>query len=534
MKNNWKYWVIVVPGLVILPHGSGRAQEGARDVSRVTQLIDGDIDGTLTANGIKPSGDASDAEFLRRVSLDIIGHIPTAEKAEAFLLSKDPDRRRKLIDELLGDPQYGEHFAGIWTDMIQATGTPPQSMKSAFHQWLSGEFNQNRGWDRIAHAMLTAEGTAPAGYFVRANYKEPGQVANTTARFFLGVRIECAECHDHPYHQWKQTDFWGLAAFFTRVKQIRGKGGNLLTEDPIPGKKTKNPTAGAGITIPGTARDAAGKVIMARYLGGTEPKLPDEGAIRPPLAEWVVAKDNPYFAQAAVNRVWAHLFGRGIVNPIDDFHADAVPSHPALLRELAREFTDSGFDLKHLIRCITSSRAYQRTSRPLAENRDDTTLFSHMPIKIMKAGVLFDSLVTAMGNPKMPGGLAAPLPYEVYAGGASRNSKPRARDEFIRFFDTSDDSGDTTAYTHGIPQILALMNANQFNTTPPIVDKLTKAKVRPEKGVQTLFLATLTRMPTDGEMKLMTGYLERRQDPAKGYTGILWILFNTNEFVLNH
>jgi len=531
MGIHWKLNVCLAV-LVLLP-ASASAQNPSRDVDRIAQAIDVEILKTLKTEGVAPAPLADDAEFLRRVSIDIIGRIPSADKAADFLRDTDSDRRRKLIDELLAHAGYGEHFAGIWTDLIRATGTPPQSMTASFRKWLSEEFNQNRSWDKIAHDLLTAEGLAPASFFVRANYMEPGKVSSTAARFFLGVRLECAECHDHPFLNWKQTDYWGMAAFFGRVKQISAKGGKLLSEESIPGKK-KN-TTGASIVIPGSGvRDGAGKVVMARFLNGPEPRLPDEGPLRPTLADWIVARENPYFAQAAVNRIWSHLFGRGFVNPIDDLHEDMEPSHPELLNLLAREFSESGHDLKHLIRCIANSQTYQRTSKPVAGNKNDAALFSHMAVKVMTANVLFDSLVTALGEPRLPGGLGAPLPYEVYAGGNSKTSKPNARDEFIKFFDTSDDSGRTTEYTHGIPQILALMNAGQFNAAPPIVDRLVKANLPRGQAIETLFLATLTRLPTDNEINLMTGYLQRRQDLTTGYTGVLWILFNTNEFVLNH
>jgi hypothetical protein len=527
---------LIVLGIAASFRTSAAAQESGGDVAAVAQAIDRAIQQPLDAKKIKTSPRTDDAEFLRRVTLDITGRIPTAERAADFLVSTDPDRRRKLIDELLANPLYGEHFAGNWIDLIHATGSPPRSMTAGFRKWLAAEFNQGHGWDKTVHEMLTAEGTKPAGYFVRANFKEPGQLAGTTARFFLGVRMECAECHNHPFTNWKQTDYWGLAAFYTRLKQVNAKGGNLLTEDSPPGKKPKTPGLGARITIPNSGvRTGAGKVVKAKLLKSTEPNLPDEGPLRPTLASWITAKENPYFAQAAVHRLWAHLFGSGFFSPIDDRHDETAPSHPQLLQLLSREFVASGHDLKHLMRCITNSETYQRTSRPIAANKEDSALFSHMAVRVMNADVLFDSLVTALGNPKLPGGLGAPLPYEIYAGGASKNAKPSARAEFIKFFDTRDaDSGNTTEYTHGIPQVLALLNAKQFNTAPPIVDKLVKSKVSKEKAVDTLFLAALTRYPTASEMKLMTGFVERRKDLPTGYTGVLWILFNSNEFVLNH
>jgi hypothetical protein len=204
------------------------------------------------------------------------------------------------------------------------------------------------------------------------------------------------------------------------------------------------------------------------------------------------------------------------------------------MKQLGKEFIASGHDLKQLIRSIANSQAYQRASRPLPENQKDESLYSHMAVRVMPADVLFDSLLTALGNPKLPGGLGAPIPFDVYSGGKAKGAKTPAREEFLKFFNTTDESGKTTEYTQGIPQVLAMMNAKQFNGTPPIVEKLLKEKASPEKGIETLCLATLSRRPSENEMKLLKGYFDRRNDPAQGFRGVLWILLNTSEFVLNH
>lgn len=501
----------------------------------VAKAIDDVIQKRLDAKGLKPSPQTDDDEFLRRVSLDIIGRIPTAERAASFLNSTDPDKRRKLVDELLADSRYGEYVASRWGDWIDATGSPPRSMASKFREWLAAELNRGRRWDAIVREMLT-EGSGPAGYFVWANYKQPGELADTTSRFFLGVQIQCARCHNHPFTSWKQADYWGLAAFYSRLNRRRVKGkGNVLSEDPLPGKKERRRAVkGAAIEIPSSGtRSGAGTLVKAKFLGSSEPELPDEGALRPALAAWITAKDNPYFAKAAVNRVWAHYFGRGLVKLTDGFDAGTEPTHPRLLQLLAREFVRSGYDLKHLIRCLCASQTYQRTSRPLPGNKDDETLYSHMPVRVLRADVLFDSIVTAMGNPKLRGGFAAPLPYEIYSG-RKRSSRVVTRAAFVEFFGKRDASGKSTVYTYGIPQVLALMNAKHFNGTPPTVETLVKSKLGRKPAIQKLFLATLTRFPTEAETQLMSGYLSRRNDARSGYTGILWILFNTNEFTLNH
>jgi hypothetical protein len=516
-----------------------RAEEplAPADSLEAARQIDREIDDALAAAKVPSSPLADDAEFLRRVTLDITGRIPTAERAAAFLDSQSSDKRQKLIDELLASPLYGDYLASRWTDLIMASGTPPRSVTGAFRQWLAKELNEGRGWDQIVKAMLTAGGTpseSPASWYLRANLREPGQQASTTARFFLGVQVQCAECHDHPFGEWTQADYWGLAAFFTRLNQVSGKGGQKLSEEPPPGKKPPAPGTGARIAIPtGAVKVGAGKVVHAKLLHGAQPSLPDTGPLLPTLADWATAKDNPWFARAAVNRAWAHFFGAGLVNPIDDFRTEVAASHPALLEALSREFVRSGHDLKHLVRSICNSQAYQRSSKPVTGNRDDKTRFSHMAVKVMAPAVLFDSLVAAMGNPKLAGSLGSPLPYELYAPKAASTGRPQPREEFIKFFDTRPDPDATTEYTQGIPQVLALMNAKPFNGIPPIVEQLAKANASAEQAVEKLYLAALSRRPSADEVRLMTDYLARRKDARQGYAGVLWILFNSGEFVLN-
>lgn len=506
--------------------------------------IDRQIDAMLLEKQVVAAPPASDAEFLRRVSLDIAGRIPTATRAAAFLDDSDPDKRAKLIDELLADSAYGRHFAVQWTNLIDACGSPPQSMRSGFAEWLTAAFNAGRGWGAIVRDLLSSEGTSTesATWFVRANLREPNLLAGTSAQFFLGLRIQCAECHDHPFDSWTQEDFWGYAAFFGRVREVAVEKGKKLAEGVDPKKRPANAPPGAFIAIPseGGAK-GAGRLVTARFLGGDRPELPDDGPVRPQLAAWVTAADNPYFARATVNRLWAHFFGRGFVDPVDDFRFGGNFVHEPLLNRLAAEFAASGHDLKHLIRALTLSRAYQRASRAArpaadadAEPDDDPALFARMQVKVLRPEALHESLLVATGRTKLPGGLGSPIPFEIYAGDKGRASRLRSDVEFVKFFGTQDPSGPAVDFTHGIPQMLALMNAAQFHQTTPVVEKLAKSGAGPESAVETLFLGTLSRRPTEKEAARFRQYLESRDDPTAGLSGIAWILTNTAEFMLNH
>jgi hypothetical protein len=258
----------------------------------------------------------------------------------------------------------------------------------------------------------------------------------------------------------------------------------------------------------------------AKFFLGEEPKLDDKVTYRKPFVAWLTAPENKYFARAAVNRMWAHFFAKGFVNPIEDMRDDNPASHPELLNTLAKEFSDSGYDLKHLIRCITLSKAYQRTSQPLPKN--DPALFSHMAVKVMNAEVLYDSLCIALGEDRLQMG-----------GPPIRDKTITERDRFVEFFSTRGQDDEATEFSFGVPQFLRLMNSAQFNKGGAIVGRLANEGTPPEKVIEGLFLATLSRRPTDAELKRMSAYVARQADARAAYNGVLWILVNSAEFVCN-
>jgi hypothetical protein len=509
----------------------------AADPITVAAAIDREIDQRLAEAKIPASPLADDAEFLRRVSLDIAGRLPTVERASAFLDDKDADKRRKLIDSLLANPAFGQHFGTLWRNRLAPPGSPVKGKAppDRFSPWLAEQFNRNVSWDKLVSTMLTFEGDiakAPESGFLMANSEgfkpRANLLAASASRLFLGVRLGCAECHDHPFANWKQSDFWGTAAFFGRLRNTGKKGPPfILTEDPDPQPLSMkddpaqiNAAPGGSIIIPGTAGKAAGQTIKAAFLGGPEQKLDDEKPFRPTFAAWVTARDNPYFAKAFVNRTWAQLFGRGFVNPVDDLREGNAPSHPALLELLAEEFRASGHDVKHLIRCLCNSKAYQRTSRPLVGNEKDVAHFSHMTVKPIGPEAFYDSLVVLNAIDKN-----VPLKKGV---------KSDPRDDFVLFFRAQGDGEEDGLMRHGIPQFLKRLNGETFNRGGPLIERLMRSGVKRDKMVESLFLATLTRRPTSEEVELMVKYLDGRPDAEKGYAGVLWILLNTGEFVLNH
>lgn len=520
-----------------------------RAPGEVAKAIDTEIAKKLAEAKIPASPVASDAEFLRRVYLDITGKIPSVEKATAFLDSKETDKRQKLIEELLASPDYGRHFAIVWRDLIVRRDEANRALNTAkFTVWLTECFNKNEGWDKIVTGMLTAEGdtseVAPTAFFMahrENNQVAPNKLVGTTANLFLGVQLQCAECHKHPFiKKWKPDDFWGLAAFFGKTRVDGATAKKASPTDKLSIKETASTggggrggpgggsASGASIAIPDPVdpRRRTGQVAKAKFLDGEMPSLPGSPPYRAALTTWLTSKENKFFANAAVNRLWGTFFGRGIVNPIDDFQEDNPPSHPELLALLAKELTDSDYDLKHVVRCICNSEAYQRSSKPLPQNVEDVVLLSHMAVKVMEPEVLYDSLTVAMGaEPSGGGGFARG------GGGGQRGPAPSGRQAFVNFFTTKEPGDDPAEFGYGIPQFLRLINSAQFNRTGPTIDKLPKSDATPEAAIETMFLATVSRRPEPAELKKFTEYMETRSDPKSAYTGAFWVLLNSAEFL---
>jgi hypothetical protein len=507
-----------------VPAGSTRLSATA-----LAQQIDGRISQQLAAEKIQASPVAGDAEFPRRVYLDITGIIPPAEKAAAFLASKDPNKRAKLIDELLASPQYGRHMADIWQALLFPHNSDNRRLREdPLINWLKKGFNDNKPWDQFVTELLTATGPVDkngAVTFFLAN-PTPDKLTDLTSKLFLGVQLQCAQCHNHPFTKWKQTDYWGMAAFFTKVStngrpKAAAKNGTVLaiSEDAKPkGKRAKLPESA--------------KIVPAKFFLGEEPTLSANEPYRPVLAHWLTSAENPYFARAMVNRMWGQFFGRGFVNPVDNMSEDNAPSHPELLKDLADQFAANGFDLKYLIRAICTSQAYQRSSKPAAGNDKDTTLFSHMAVKSLSPEQLYDSMKLVLGEPAK----AAP-PGKGRKGAAPAKGKGAGnnpRNQFVNFFQV-EEGADQTEYQGGIPQVLRLMNSGEFNTTrAAALARAEKAGHAPAAVVQQLYLATLSRRPTAAETQRLSAYVEKTRDHHKAYSDILWALLNSSEFALNH
>jgi len=486
------------------------------DSTKIVQSIDSRIDAKLAEKSIDKSPIASDAEFMRRVYLDINGMIPTAEEAAAFLDSKDPLKRSKLIDELLASDKYGRHQADIWQSLLVERTSDNRRIKvSPLTTWLDDKFNANTPWNKLVSELVTASGgqdqNGAVTFFLAGLTVD--KMTDSVCSLFLGVQLQCAQCHNHPFTDWKQEEYWGMAQFFMRVRP-NNNNNKQLKDGAMPG--IEESSKGKPKNLP-----EAYKQVNAKFLGGAEPKLPASDPVRPVLAGWLTDSKNPFFAKAMVNRVWSQFFARGFVNPIDDMHDLNPASHPELLNELTAQFTASNFDLKQLVRGICNSQAYQRTSRPEGNNAKDKTLFSHMPLKVLTGEQLYDSLTEIVGLQK----------DDRQAGKAGKGVENTPRLRYVEFFNVAD-VPNPMEYEAGIPQALKLMNSAQLSQSPRLVSELARNGGTPSKVIETMYLMTLSRRPTDIESKRMMTFVA--QNNATAYADILWALMNSSEFTINH
>lgn len=510
--------VLLASVLVALAVGDCRA--GQADAAELAKLIDQQVDARLKSEGVRAADLADDAEFVRRIHLDLHGTVPTIEQVKRFLADTVPDKRARLVDSLLADARYGQHLADLWQGYLISPLADDQNKRAErFSRWLAEQFNTKK-WDQIVTELVTATGKMednPAvSYIIEGRLpRAVPDLTDLASRYLLGVRLNCAQCHDHPFVNLKQEEFWGMAAFFTqiqtpkRAKQVYEKG---VVDDP-------------SLTLANLKDAGVPDGFMLRpptFLGGKALPAGDKTTPhRVALAQWLTAPENPYFARATVNRTWWRLMGRAIVQPVDDMHEGNAPSHPQLLDLLARSFAESGFDMKFLTRAIGLSRAYQRTSQSGESADPQAALFGRMAIKVLSAGQLHDSLETICGSPAKVTGI---------------DTKQGTRWEFTQFFGESGDP-DPAAYRRGIPHLLRQMNSGQFagRNLAGLVTRLNSSAERPvEEVAADLFLMILSRRPTADELRRTKAHLERSGSASAGLGELAWVLLMTSEFSLNH
>jgi Protein of unknown function (DUF1553)/Protein of unknown function (DUF1549) len=498
----------------------------------------------LKSMGIPTSPVCDDATFLRRVTLDIAGRLPTLDEAESFLANQDSNRRQQVIDRLLDSPGYADMFANKWTSLLKNRRDEASDIKAnfAFHAWIRDSLLANRRYDEMVRELLAATGTVSSNPAVAwyKRVKEPNLQIEDVAQLFLGVRVQCAQCHHHPMERWSQDDYYALTAFFSRVgrKPTDVYGEDLIFHD-------------RGVAQSKNIK--SGEMIAPKALGD------DIGAIEPDedprlrLADWMGNLKNPFFAKALVNRYWKHFLGRGLVEPEDDLRDTNPPTNPELLSALERHFVESGYDLKSLVRAITTSKTYQLSSTPTEANLSDRQNFSwHYPQRL-QAEVMLDAINDVTDTPAD----FANLPIGTRAIALPDNSYNKSS-EFLRTFGRPEASSVCECervQSASLAQSLHFLNANEIRA------KISHANGRvakfaqshaanpptsPQDQVRQLYRISLTRDVTDKELAAAVAYLESPKLDAEkkpitdantyreNMEDLFWAIINTKEFLFNH
>jgi hypothetical protein len=485
-------------------------------------FIDPLVFGKLKKLNVLPSAPASDAEFLRRVYLDVIGTLPTSAEARRFLADARPDRRVRLVEELLSRPEFADFWALKWADLLrvdrQALG---HKQAFAFYRWLRDSFARNKPLDVLAHEILTAEGplseNGPAGFYKVVS--KPGDQSSTLAQVFLGVRIACAECHHHPFDRWSQNDFFGMQAFFA----------------PLALRPSPRGEAVMAASDPQTRHPRTGQVVLAHALGAPVPTFNPKGDRRAGLAAWMTARDNPWFARNLANRTWAHFLGRGLVEPVDDVRATNPPTNPELLDALASNLATAKFDFKELIRCITASRVYQLSSRPNETNTLDEQNYSRALFRRPGAEVLLDMVSQTTGVPeRFSGAPAGTRAIQLWDSKVSHY--------FLKLFGRPVRASACECERSGEPsvaQVLHLLNAPalqaKLSHEGGTVARLVRSKTDDAALVEELYLVFFSRFPAETERRDALAYLaEHRARRQEAVEDLAWSMLNTVEFAFNH
>ncbi len=502
------------------------------DIATVAARIDELIAERWEADHIIPADDANDAEFLRRAYLDIVGTIPSVSEAREFLEDANPDKRRLLVERLLNDPRYVVHFTNVWKHVLIPEVEADFNFiyfAPLFESWLRVQLIENRPYNEMVYEILTTaldgqslygNGTGsvtPAAYF-QAKETKPENLAAATSRMFLGTRIECAQCHNHPFDSWTREDFWSYAAFFANLQRDDGTGGFLASVREFLGQRK--------LQIPDTEQ-----FVGPRFLGDAEPAEIENGSPRTVLAKWMTSDDNTLFAETVVNRIWAHFLGTGIVDPVDDFTEINPASHPELLSYMAEQFVAHDYDLKFLMQVITSTRAYRLSSQITDSSQTYAQRFAVMPLRGLSKDQLLSSVGEAIGRFTA---FDISNPYVLFG-----DATPET--EFREMFGEQDENA--THRQTSILQSLLMMNGQLTADATSLQNGQTLASITSYPDfdtadrVEAVFLAALTRLPTDEEREQFVAYVEsggvsESQDAA--LSDVFWVLLNSAEFRFNH
>lgn len=475
---------------------------------------------------ITPSEPAADHTFLRRVYIDIIGRSPTVAEAKKFLDDPSTEKRLTLVNELLENPEYAEHWANKWADLLRPNPYHV-GIKSVlnYDAWIRDSFHKNKPYDQFVRELVSAKGSTwrNGNTNMFRDRRQPEELTTIVSQLFLGIRLECAKCHHHPFEKWGQDDFYSFAAYFSRI----GRKGTGISA-PISGSEEYIFTAKTGQVV----HPLTNAVLPPRPLFGEAPAIGLDQDPRESLAAWITSPNNPYFAQVAVNRVWSDLMERGFVEPVDDLRATNPPSNGPLLEALAADFRDQGYDFKKLIRRITTSQVYGLSSIPNDRNAVDTRNYSRHYRQRLRAEVLLDSVSQITGTPDV---------FAAAAPGTKAKELWTVRIEslFLDAFGRPDPNQDPPCERSSEPtvvQVLHLMNSenlfSKVTTDMSRAAQLAKTEMPPKEIIEELYLSVYSRRPTAAEQAATLPLFEKEGANRRQATeDLMWALLNTPEFV---
>ncbi len=513
--------------VIVLPEGKFKWPKLASN-----NYIDDLVYSKLQKLRVLPSAVCTDEQFLRRAFLDVIGLPPTAEEYRKFMADRAADKRAKLIDALLTRDEYADLWATKWSDWLKirsdnnsAFGTDRKAA-NAYYEWIREQMKKNTPLDQFVKAQVAGAGSnlrnPPVNLYTmlpQGQFDAKG-VAQDVAQVFTGMRVQCAQCHNHPFDRWTQEDYYGFVSFFTGVKRkVASEAREFYIYDDVNAAPAKHLLDG--------------HPVAARFLGGDAPDVKGKDP-RLALAEWLTAKDNTMFRQNMANRVWAQFFGRGIVDPVDDVRISNPPSNRELLEELGKRLAESDFDARKLIRDICLSKTYQLAATPNETNRDDDSQFSHQRLRRLRADVILDALAQITETPsnfnEMPRGLRA---MQLYEGGYRANY-------FLKTFGAAVRDSVNASETRLEPtlaQALHMVNGDTLEgklAKSTVISRMLAAGKKPGEIVDELFVRTLCRKPSETEMKKMMSLVSTAPGDKNGYDDVLWALVNSTEFEFNH
>jgi len=498
--------------------------------------IDKHVNAKLKRMKILPSDVCTDAEFVRRVYLDLTGLPPASEVARAFIDDKAESRakREKLVGELIGSKDFVKNWANRWADLLQCSSESlGQKGLWMFRNWIEQSVAENKPYDKMVRELLTAEGSCyenPAVNYMRV-LREPGKITEDVSQTFLGVRFNCNKCHDHPFEKWTQNQYYQFGAYFAQVSIKRGFLGKEVIRNntgdatPVTGEEiVYRNYAGGEVKHPKTDMAVAPKVTFGEAKAVGEDR-------REPFVDWLTSKDNPLFAKSMANRVWSYFLGKGIIDPVDDIRASNPPSNPELLDALTDEFVKGAFDVRKLMRTICLSRTYQLSIAPNKWNEDDRVNFSHALPRRLSAEQMYDAVMIATGTRPnfngMPQGMRA---AEVPDGNVKG-------DDFLALFGRPKrmsacecERTSNITLSHALSMINGVTISDAINKSDSRIAKIVEANSDDKKVLEEIYLACLNRLPTEKELAAIDLTKGPRLEVAQD---VAWALINSPAFLFN-